>query len=200
MFAVIFEVNPRAEAWQDYLDRAAALRPDLVGMEGFIDNERFGSKTRQGWLVSLSLWRDEKSVIRWRTQTRHHFTQEAGRNSVFADYRLRVGEVTADSGGDTALPQQRFDATETSAFKALSLTEQPVQTLAIPPDAAEADLFESITRPGVGLLLQSWPDTSAAEAAMTGGSARTRVVRVIRDYGMFRREEAPQYYPPAPGS
>jgi hypothetical protein len=27
---------------------------------------------------------------------------------------------------------------------------------------------------------------------------RRRLVRVIRDYGMFDRVEAPQYYPPVP--
>jgi hypothetical protein len=29
--------------------------------------------------------------------------------------------------------------------------------------------------------------------------ARLRRVRVVRDYGMFDRREAPQFYPDAPG-
>jgi hypothetical protein len=32
MFAVIFEVNPRKEAWDEYLGHAAALRPELVAI------------------------------------------------------------------------------------------------------------------------------------------------------------------------
>src|ERR1700674_3133433 len=112
MFAVIFEVNPRAEAWDNYLAHAATLRPELVAIEGFISNERYASPGRPGWLVSLSIWRDEKALIRWRTHALHHEIQGKGRSSVFADYHLRVGEIVADSGLDEALPRQRFDATE----------------------------------------------------------------------------------------
>jgi hypothetical protein len=60
----------------------------------------------------------------------------------------------------------------------------------------EADTFESITRPGAFLLLQAWPDTALAGAGTAKLTGRTRIVRVIRDYGRFRRAEAPQYFPP----
>ena len=39
MFAVIFEVQPKPERWNDYLDTARMLRPELERIEGFIDNE-----------------------------------------------------------------------------------------------------------------------------------------------------------------
>ena len=41
MFAVIFEVQPKAEEMDTYLDLAMMLRPELERIEGFIDNERF---------------------------------------------------------------------------------------------------------------------------------------------------------------
>ncbi len=56
--------------------------------------------------------------------------------------------------------------------------------------------FESITSPGRGLTLQGWPNQPAAEASLTGASGRRRIVRVIRDYGLRERAEAPTYFPP----
>jgi heme-degrading monooxygenase HmoA len=96
MFAVIFEVQPKAEKFNDYLDLAKFLKPKLESIEGFIDNERFESKRTKGRVLSLSTWADEKAVIRWRTQGEHHGVQEKGRSEVFEDYHLRVGEITAD--------------------------------------------------------------------------------------------------------
>src|ERR1700710_1419495 len=109
MFAVIFEVKPRPERRDDYLIHAKLLRPELEAMEGFVANERFGSRGRPGWLVSLSIWHDEKALIRWRTHALHHEIQGKGRSSVFADYHLRVGEIVNDTDTAEPLPQSRFD-------------------------------------------------------------------------------------------
>jgi heme-degrading monooxygenase HmoA len=200
MFAVIFEVHPKAERWEEYLGHAGRLRPELEKIDGFIVNERYASQGRPGWLVSLSIWRDEKALIRWRTLAMHHEIQEKGRNQVFSDYHLRVGEIVSDTQPDQgdALPQQRFDTTEVSAAKVVTITERPIEqaVVASGPTPLEADSFDSITQPGNGLFLASWPDLDAANAGITGVAGRHRVVRVIRDYGMFARAEAPQYYPP----
>src|ERR1700722_14236979 len=120
MFAVIFEVNPRPGARDDYLGHAATLRPELLAIEGFVSNERYASLGRPGWLVSLSIWRDEKALIRWRTHALHHDIQGKGRSSVFADYHLRVGEIVADSDLNAAPPRQRLDATEVADAKAVT--------------------------------------------------------------------------------
>ncbi|MGA7127335.1 MAG: antibiotic biosynthesis monooxygenase, partial [Chthoniobacterales bacterium] len=97
MFAVIFEVQPKKERYDQYLELAKFLKPELERIDGFIDNERFASQKVEGRVLSLSTWRDEKSVIRWRTLAVHHGVQEKGRNEVFADYHLRVGEITTDT-------------------------------------------------------------------------------------------------------
>lgn len=194
MFAVIFEVNPRPDAWDAYLGHAATLRPELVAIDGFIANERYSSLTRPGWLVSLSIWRDEKALVRWRTHALHHEIQGKGRSSVFADYHLRVGEIVSDTGITEPLTQSRFDSTEVGSAKAITLTERPLdpEPVAAAPDR---DAFDSITQPGNGLYIRSWPDLAAAETGITATAGRHRVVRVIRDYGMFARAEAPQYFP-----
>lgn len=58
MSAVIFEVRPKAERWDDYLELAKLLRPEIERVDGFIDNERFASRRTEGRLLSLSTWRD----------------------------------------------------------------------------------------------------------------------------------------------
>ena len=98
MMAVIFEVTPAPGQRGAYLDAAAALKPLLAQMDGFVSIERFESLSAPGKLLSLSLWRDEEAVARWRQQEAHRSTQAAGRDHVFADYRLRVAAVVRDYG------------------------------------------------------------------------------------------------------
>ena len=98
MIAVIFEVRPHPDQRDRYLDAAARLKPLLAGIEGFISVERFESLTEPGKILSLSIWRDEAAVQKWREVEQHRRTQEAGRNAIFADYRLRVAEVLRDYG------------------------------------------------------------------------------------------------------
>src|ERR1700760_2096564 len=97
MFSVLFEVQPKAEKWNEYLGNAKMLRPDLEQIEGFVDNIRYRSLTREGWILSLSNWRDEKAVVRWRTKASHHEIQQKGRDAVLLDYHLRVGQLTQDT-------------------------------------------------------------------------------------------------------
>ena len=98
MMAVIFEVTPAPGQRGAYLDAAAALKPLLAQIDGFVSIERFESLSAPDKLLSLSFWRDEEAVARWRQQEAHRSTQAAGRDHVFADYRLRVAAVVRDYG------------------------------------------------------------------------------------------------------
>jgi heme-degrading monooxygenase HmoA len=98
VIAVIFEVLPRVDRRQDYLDLATDLRPLLDNAEGFISIERFESLNNPGKVLSLSFWRDEVAVNQWRQLERHRGAQVQGRNVIFEDYRLRVAEVFRDYG------------------------------------------------------------------------------------------------------
>jgi heme-degrading monooxygenase HmoA len=98
MIAVIFEVFPAAGRTQEYLDLAASLRPELEHLDGFISIERFSSLTTPGKILSLSLWRDEDAIARWRRFEQHRMAQAKGRGGIFADYRLRVAAVVRDYG------------------------------------------------------------------------------------------------------
>ena len=98
MIAVIFEVWTKPDRQQDYLTIAATLRPELEAIDGFLSIERFSSLSEEGKLLSLSFWRDEDSVRRWRENLDHREAQRAGRESIFRDYRLRVVSVLRDYG------------------------------------------------------------------------------------------------------
>ncbi|MGY9001134.1 MAG: antibiotic biosynthesis monooxygenase family protein [Rhodospirillales bacterium] len=96
MIAVIFEVIPNKDRFQEYLDIAAELHPELEQMDGFISIERFSSLVNEGKVLSLSFWRDEESVKQWRNHMDHQVAQSKGRNGIFQEYRLRVADVIRD--------------------------------------------------------------------------------------------------------
>lgn len=98
MIAVIFEVEPAEGRLDEYLDHAARLRDELQRMPGFVSVERFRSLTDPRKLLSLSLWQDEASIAGWRSHALHRESQRAGREGVFAGYRLRVAAVLRDYG------------------------------------------------------------------------------------------------------
>jgi len=98
MIAVIFEVYPAEEKAQEYLDIAAKLKPLLESIDGFISIERFSSLGEEEKILSLSFWRDEKAIEKWRNLRSHRLAQEKGRKRLFADYRLRVANVSRDYG------------------------------------------------------------------------------------------------------
>jgi heme-degrading monooxygenase HmoA len=158
------------------------LRPELESVEGFVDNIRYKSLLRAGWILSLSGWRDEKSLVRWRTRTKHHEAQQKGRDQILQDYHLRVGQITKD----TELPkgmeirEQRLDETEVgegttvtlitmkrpAEFKETGNPADCAQLLGLDPRAngiLEWDLFDAVLTPGDLILLISWHDYADAK-------------------------------------
>src|SRR5450432_2078029 len=96
MLALLFEVTPKRDGYQRYLDIAAALRPALDKHDGFLFIDRYRSLSKPETILSHSLWRDEASLAAWRTFESHHHAQVAGRDHVFADYRLRIAQVVLE--------------------------------------------------------------------------------------------------------
>jgi heme-degrading monooxygenase HmoA len=217
MFSAMLEVKPIPEQFDAYLAMAKMLRPELEKIEGFIDNNRYASLTRDGWLLSLSSWRDEKSLIRWRVSTKHHKVQQAARERIFSDYRLRIGQTVAD----TRLPQgevlleQRLDVTEVGAGTAVTLLDarrDPDWVKQVDADAVRKslgldlqadglvawDAFDALLTPGDVIAVATWRDIRAAQAfereATLPEGVRLRHIRIIREYGMFDRREAPQHF------
>jgi heme-degrading monooxygenase HmoA len=99
--AVIFEFTPTPGSKQEYLDLAAGLGETVRNFDGFISIERFESITSPGNFVSISWWRDEDAVRRWRNVQKHREAQARGRAGIFAKYRLRVAEQIRDYTHDS---------------------------------------------------------------------------------------------------
>lgn len=217
MFSAMLEVNPIPAQFEAYLGMAKMLRPELEKIDGFIDNTRYASLTREGWLLSLSSWRDEKSLVRWRTASRHHKVMQAARDRVFADYRLRIGQIIADTRlpEEHVLLEQRLDVTEIGAGKAVTLLDAKrkpswvkeagasdvAQSLGLDIEAVGLiawDVFDALLSPGDVIAVATWRNQDAADAfernATRSSDVRLRHIRVIREYGMFDRREAPQFF------
>jgi heme-degrading monooxygenase HmoA len=219
MFSVLFEVRPRPTKCDVYLDSAKMLSPALETVDGFVENIRYKSMQREGWMLSLSSWRDEKSVVRWRTARDHHIVQQRGRDEILLDYHLRVGEIFADTKlpEGMALLSQRTDETKVGAGTMVTIitaTRPPghpanvtscSQYLGLDIYAGsslvEWDVFEAVLTPSDLCLMLVWQNCDAIEYFERGEEMllpethRIRHVRVIRDYTMVDRREAPQYYP-----
>jgi heme-degrading monooxygenase HmoA len=218
MFSVLFEVQPKSEKWDDYLGNARMLRPELEQIDGFVENIRYKSMQRDEWILSLSSWRDEKAVVRWRTTQNHHFVQQKGRDDILESYHLRVGEIFADNQipAGMNLLNQRSDETEVGEGRMATIitaTRPPghpsdvtacSQYLGLDIYSGDAlvdwDVYEAVLTQGDLCLMLIWKDCNAVKYFESGermllpDTHRIRHVRVIRDYTMLDRREAPQYY------
>ena len=93
MHVVVFEVTVKPDVGHRYFDIAAELKPELEKIDGFLSVERFESMLTPHKYVSLSFWRDEDSVARWREHGMHQSAQMQGKNEIFADFRISVAEI-----------------------------------------------------------------------------------------------------------
>ncbi len=93
MIAILFEAQVTAAQQERYLTLAAELKPRLETIDGFIAIERFQSLGAPGKILSLSWWRDEQAVAAWKRDICHQAAQREGRESIFANYQIRVAQV-----------------------------------------------------------------------------------------------------------
>lgn len=204
MQALLFEVEPRAGHEDHYFRHAAALRPLLDAHEGLLFLDRFKSLSRPDVILSHSRWRDEAAIARWRSDGKHHGSQAAGRDLHFRDYRIRVAHVLALQRAGEA-PESLTDA-GTYREKTDAGTERLVVIASCDGaacDAAGGEVFASVNRPGAHLWVAEFDGLDEARGGLAAASASEHVrdallARVTRDYGMFARAEAPQYFPPVP--
>ena len=58
---------------------AAAMRPLVEQVDGFLSVERFQSLTDEGKILSLSFFRDEEAIHQWRNLEAHRAAQASDR-------------------------------------------------------------------------------------------------------------------------
>ncbi|WP_035654995.1 antibiotic biosynthesis monooxygenase family protein, partial [Bradyrhizobium sp. STM 3809] len=93
MLSLFFEVEVKPGRLDQYLQLAAALRPELDALGGCLFLDRFKSLSRDNLILSYQIWQDEGAMTAWRVHAHHHDIQTLGRDKVFSDYRLRVAEL-----------------------------------------------------------------------------------------------------------
>jgi heme-degrading monooxygenase HmoA len=204
MIGLFFEVETREGHRDHYLELAASLRPALDAIGGCLFIDRFQSLTRPNLLLSYQIWQDEGALTAWRVHGHHHKVQEAGRETVFADYRIRVAQVVHEARPGQAVwqPERRTPYNDPARRKPTYVLAAESASARLPVTLeGRHDAFASVYREGRFAHLADVPDVQSGVELGTRlladpASEYVRVFEVMRDYGMYERKEAPQYYPP----
>jgi heme-degrading monooxygenase HmoA len=204
MIGLFFEVQTRPGHRDQYLDLAAALKPALEATGGCLSIERFRSLTREDLLLSHQIWQDEGALTAWRVHGQHHRVQEIGREKVFADYRIRIAQLIHEArpGKPVWQPERRTPYNDPARRPPTFVLTSESKSARLPVETEwRRDAFESVYREGHFAHLIDLPDPQSGIAfgARLFADPTTeyfRVFEVMRDYGMYDRTEAPQYYPP----
>lgn len=199
MRTLLFEVMPRDGHEDYYFQHAAKLKPLVMQESGLLFLDRFRSLSRDKLILSHSRWRDEAAIASWRSECTHYKSQEAGRNKHFADYRLRIakpvialtetGDITRDADENDYWDQK----TKPPRYHAIIVSQNAGFD-------GTGETFESVYNDGVFLHIQDCAnyedgDAVLAEAKNSKNVQYGYLCLTSRDYGMFEREEAPQYFP-----
>jgi heme-degrading monooxygenase HmoA len=206
MISQFFEVQIKEGLIHRYLDLAASLKPALDVMGGCLFIDRFKSLTRENLLLSYQIWQDEGSMVAWRVDAKHHTVQEAGREKVFDDYRIRIAQVVHEEQAGKApwCPDRLSPYNDPKRRPPTFVVAAESRNQELPVETSwTCDVFESVYRPGIFAHLVDVPSSEAGvdlgrKFFADSTTEYFRVFEVMRDYGMFNRKEAPQYYPPVP--
>ena len=208
MFCVMIEAEPRKDQWDAYLAKTDMLRPELERAAGLVEATRYRSLTRDGWILSLSDWSDERAVLGWHLRMGHNEDEERGWNHLLADYRLRFGEVTSDTrqADDQKTAWRRPDQTGPGQGTYVTLIDVPYTPKGVGSDNPQElalylgfdlysygdciswDIFEALSTPGEIILTVTWKDaqsaTDHAGTQIVPDDARVRVVELVFDEAM----------------
>ncbi len=178
MIGLFFEVQTRPGHRNQYLDLAAALKPDLEAMGGCLFIDRFRSLTREDLLLSYQIWQ--------------------------SDYRIRVAQVIHEErpGQPVWQPARRTPYNDPARRKPTYILASESKNATLAAETGwRGDAFASVYRDAHFAHLIDLPDDQAgiefgSRLFADPTTQYFRIFEVMRDYGMYERTEAPQYYPP----
>jgi len=204
MIGLFFEVQTRPGHRDQYLDLAASLRPALDAIGGCLFIDRFQSLSQDNLLLSYQIWQDEGALTAWRVHAGHHRVQEIGREAVFSDYRIRIAQVIHEARPKQPVwqPVRRTPYNDPARRAPTYVLAAESRSDKLPTKTEwRHDAFTSVYREGQFAHLIDVPDPQAGIAFGERLFAEptteyVRIFEVMRDYGMYERAEAPQYYPP----
>jgi heme-degrading monooxygenase HmoA len=89
-YAVIFssDLDGSNPGYDEMAERMVELASEQDGYLG-IESARCST----GFGITVSYWRDEASIRRWKQNTEHRLAQEYGRTRWYSSYELRIAKV-----------------------------------------------------------------------------------------------------------
>ncbi len=95
-FAAIFTSRRTASDDDAYADMAARMVELAARQPGFIDAE--STRGPDGVGITISYWESEEAIVAWRNVAEHRLAQQLGREHWYADYEIRIAQVTRAYG------------------------------------------------------------------------------------------------------
>ena len=96
MVIVVFQFSTKPNMSGEYFKEVDLLNKELKNEKGFISAERYKSNNNKDSYVSISTWKDKKSVEKWHQNKKHQLSQNKGKEKIFKSFRIRVAEVYKD--------------------------------------------------------------------------------------------------------
>ncbi len=96
MVIVVFQFSTKPDMSKEYFQEVEILQEEIKKEKGFISAERYKSNTDENSYVSISTWKDKKSVERWHNNKKHKVSQNKGKERIFNSFRIRIAEVFKD--------------------------------------------------------------------------------------------------------
>lgn len=91
-YAVIFTSQQTADAGRDGYGAMAERMVELAAeQDGFLGVE--SARDGDGFGITVSYWRDEESIARWKADAEHRVAQARGRHDWYERFELRVARV-----------------------------------------------------------------------------------------------------------
>jgi heme-degrading monooxygenase HmoA len=204
MISQFFEIQVKDGHVDTYMNLAASLKPSLEAMGGCLFIDRFKSLNRENVLLSYQIWQDEGAMVAWRVNAGHHKIQETGREKVFTDYRIRIAQVIHEArpGKPVWRPERLTPYNDPARRPPTYIIASESKKAELPATTEwRRDSFASMYRPGYFAHLIDLPDYQSGldfgeQLFADPTTEYFRIFEVMRDYGMYDRTEAPQYYPP----
>lgn len=191
MHALFFEVRPKQRHLKHYFEHVDVLKPVLAQHEGLVFLDRYTSMVDEDVLLSHQLWKSDAAIAAWRRDSTHRRSQTAGRTVHFEDYRIRVAERVfhVRSGENTSLAGSPVVSPQDNRFLVTAYGTQE-------PQHPSFSGFRSVNHAASYIALAEVGNFQEAAAlaktlAAAHGFGEATVFRVLRDYGMHDRAEAP---------
>lgn len=91
-YAVIFSIVRANVDEAEYAEMGEQMVTLAMQQDGFLGFE-FSPETPEGFSLSVSYWRDDEAIRRWRQHTDHLIAQRLGKEKWYPQYAIKIAKV-----------------------------------------------------------------------------------------------------------